>query len=105
MITAVVNFKLPEGTTQEAATKLFQETAPRYQGMGGLIRKYYLFDPETLVAGGCYLFEDRMAALDVFNEDWHALIAERYGAEPVVRYFETPVIVDNASGNIEMAAE
>lgn len=104
MITAIVNFKLP-GVTRDAAAKLFQETAPRYQGMGGLVRKYYLHDPATETAGGCYLFEDQAAAEAVFNGEWRALIAERYGAEPDVRYFETPVIVDNASGSIDLAAE
>ena len=105
MITAIVNFKLPDGITEDNAAKLFQETAPRYQGMAGLVRKYYLHDPETGIGGGCYLFEDRAAAEAIFNDEWRALLKEKYGASPDVRYFQTPVIVDNASGNIDLAAE
>jgi len=32
-------------------------------------------------------------------------LTERYGAEPEVTYFESPVIVDNTTGSIEAAAE
>ena len=100
MITVVVQFKLPEGTSLEDATAIFQSTAPRYLGMTGLIRKYYLFDPETGTGGGCYLVEDRAAAEAVFNDAWRALIKEKYGAEPDIQYFETPVVVDNVSNEI-----
>lgn len=100
MITAVVQFKLAVGTSLEAATAIFQSTAPRYQGMEGLIRKYYLFDPETGVCGGCYLFDTRAAAAAVFDDAWRSLIKEKYGAEPSIQYFETPVVVDNLSDEI-----
>lgn len=100
MITAVVQFKLTAGTSLEDATAIFQSTAPRYRGMKGLMRKYYLFDPETGTGGGCYLFETRAAAEAVFNDAWRALIKEKYGAEPVIHYFETPFVVDNVSNEI-----
>jgi hypothetical protein len=32
------------------------------------------------------------------------MIAERYGADPEITYFESPVIVDNASGNVQVEA-
>ena len=100
MITAVVQFKLTNGTSLDDARAIFQSTAPRYQGMPGLLRKYYLFDPETGTGGGCYLFETRAAAEAVFNEDWRALIKDKYGAERGIQYFETPVVVDNVSNEI-----
>ena len=67
MITAVVNFPLAEGTTLDKARELFSGTAPRYQSIEGLVRKYYLFNPETGVGGGCYLFEDRASAEATFS--------------------------------------
>ncbi len=100
MITAVVQFKLADGTSLADATAIFQSTAPRYRGMAGLIRKYYLFDSETGKGGGCYLFETRAAAETVFDDAWRALIKEKYGAEPGIQYFETPVVVDNVAGEI-----
>lgn len=95
MITAIVRFPLPEDTDVEAAKKLFQGSAPIYEGMDGLVRKYYLFD-ETPSGGGVYLWESREAAERVYSDDWKKMIAERYGAPPQIAYFETPVIVDNA---------
>lgn len=100
MITAVVQFKLGAGTSLEDAAAIFRSTAPRYLGMAGLIRKNYLFDPETRVGGGCYVFDTRASAEAIFNGEWRALIKEKYGAEPDVRLFETPVMVDNVSNEI-----
>ena len=100
MITAVVQFNLTEGTSLDDATAIFQSTAPRYRGMAGLVRKYYLFDPETGTGGGCYLFDSRAAAEAIFNDAWRALIKDKYGAEPCIQYFETPVVVDNVSDEI-----
>ena len=100
MITAVVQFKLTKGTSLEGATAIFRSTAPRYLGMAGLIRKNYLFDPDTGIGGGCYLFESQSSAEAIFNDDWRALIKDKYGAEPDVQFFETPVVVDNVSNEI-----
>ena len=40
------------------------------------------------------------AAEQTYNAEWRAMIAQRYGAEPSVTYFETPVVVDNVLGEI-----
>jgi len=100
MITAIVQFKLPEGATLEDATKRFQSTAPLYLGHAGLTRKYYLFDEASGTGGGGYLFESRAMAEATFNDEWRARIKEKYGADPQIRFFETPVIVDNMQGEI-----
>lgn len=95
MITAIVNFQLPDDLTLDNAKVAFEASTPRYEGLAGLVRKYYLFDPETRVGGGVYLWESREAAEAAYNDAWRASISERYGVEPSVRYFESPVIVDN----------
>ncbi|HUT49518.1 MAG TPA: monooxygenase [Alphaproteobacteria bacterium] len=104
MITAIVRFKMPEGTTLEEATKLFESSAPNYRGLDGLVRKYYLFG-EGASAGGAYLWETRAAADKVYTDDWKAMMKERYGMVPTVEYFESPVIVDNAADQVSAAAE
>ena len=40
----------------------------------------------------------------VYTPQWKAYIAERYGAPPDIRYFETSVVVDNESDKIDEAA-
>jgi hypothetical protein len=64
------------------------------------VRKYYLFDAEKRIGGGVYLWKSRADAEAVYTPQWQAYIAERYGAPPDVRYFETSVIVDNERDEI-----
>jgi hypothetical protein len=46
MITALVQFKLPQPVTREKAQQLFVGTAPKYRETSGLIRKYYLLSED-----------------------------------------------------------
>jgi hypothetical protein len=98
MITAIVRFKLPATLDAAKAAELFRSSAPKYQGLAGLVRKYYLFDAESRTGGGCYLWESREAAERVYNAEWRQMIADRYGAPPEISFFETPVVVDNSLG-------
>lgn len=105
MITAIVRFKLPAGVTAEKASELFRGSAPKYQGLEGLVRKYYLYDAQSSVGGGVYLWESREAAEKVYSPAWRKMIAERYGAEPDIQFFATPVVVDNDTDEVLIAAE
>ena len=100
MLTVLVQFQLPPNTTTEDAAEKFRSTAPRYLNRGQLIRKYYVFDEATKRAGGCYLFPDRAAADALLDGEWRVLVTEKYGGPPEITYFETPVIVDNTTGEI-----
>lgn len=104
MITAIVRFKLPSTTSLEQARALFEGSAPKYRKLAGLERKYYLFDKATGTGGGVYLWESRAAAERVYTPEWKKMIAERYGAEPEILYYESPVIVDNATDEIKVDA-
>jgi hypothetical protein len=97
MITAIVRFRLPQGTSLEAAKALFEKSAPNYQGAPGLVRKYYLFGEADCVGGGVYLWESREAAERMYSDAWRKMITERYGNAPEITYYETPVIVDNST--------
>jgi hypothetical protein len=100
MITALVQFKLPQRITRENARDIFLSTAPRYQGIQGLIRKYYVLSQDGGTAGGVYLWKSREDAERVYTEDWKNFVREKYGAPPSVTYFETPVLVDNMTDEI-----
>src|SRR5579871_3606972 len=103
MITAIVRFKLPANVDAARAAELFKGSAPKYEGLKGLVRKYYLFDAESRTGGGCYLWESREAAERVYTPEWRKMIADRYGAPPEISFFETPVIVDNSLGKTSEA--
>jgi hypothetical protein len=104
MIVAIVNFQLPAEVTAEQARTLYAESAPKYRAMKGLVRKYYLWDADQRVGGGVYLWESRAAADAVYTAEWKAYIKARYGKEPVIAYFDAPVIVDNEIGATKVAA-
>jgi hypothetical protein len=100
MITALVQFKLPQPVTLDKARELFSSTAPKYRDVQGLIRKYYILSEDGMTAGGVYLWRSRADAERLYTDDWKKFIVEKYGTEPTVQYFFSPVIVDNLIGEI-----
>lgn len=100
MITTVVNFKLPAPVSRAKAKELYLGTAPKYQQVEGLVRKYYLLTENGDAGGGVYLWKSRADAEKLFTAEWKAFIKERYGADPVITYYDTAVIVDNTNGQI-----
>lgn len=104
MIVAIVTFQLPKPATVEEITKIFQGTAPRYQGMKGLVRKNYVLSEDGRRAGGVYVWETRADAERVYNADWKKAVADKYGAPPTIEYLHSPVMVDNRDGTISVAA-
>lgn len=101
MITAIVRFELSTPTSREEMAKRFEETAPTYQDVPGLVRKYDLVAEDSKTAGGVYLWKSKSAAEQFYTPQWKNFIKERYGAEPEISYFDSPVIVDNSLGTIE----
>jgi hypothetical protein len=106
MITAIVQFKVPAGTTREQVFENMHKAAPRFQGMPGLIRKTFLFDQARGIGGGVYTWESRDAAEKVYAEGgpWRTSIRTIYGVDPDIAIYETPVIVDNTVDEIQTAA-
>ena len=70
-----------------------------YRDVNGLIRKNYLIDIEHHKAGGVYTFDTIKNARASFSQKQIDWLTERYSV-PEIIYFETPIIVDNDSGNI-----
>jgi len=100
MITAIVQFKLPQPITREKAQEVFLSTASRYLETSGLIRKYYILSEDGATAGGVYLWKSRREAEALYTKDWENFIQDKYGAPPSVTYYESPVLVDNLSHEI-----
>jgi hypothetical protein len=98
MIATLVQFRMCTPITLEDATRRFESSAPKYQNLPGLIRKYYVRSEDGRAAGGIYLWESREAAEKVYNGEWRSRVEKLYGAEPVFTWFDSPVIVDNQMG-------
>ncbi|MGF6306311.1 hypothetical protein ABIB82_000269 [Bradyrhizobium sp. i1.8.4] len=100
MITAVTTFRLPRPITPEEARSIFLGTAPIYRGIPGLFRKTYVLSEDGMTAGGIYFWNSRAEAEALYTDAWRARAREKYGADPTVTYFESPVVVDNVAETI-----
>lgn len=100
MITVIAEFRLPQPMTVDQARETFLSTAPKYQGMAGLIRKYYFLSEDGSKAGGIYLWQSRTDAERLYTENWKAFVRGKYGTDPQLTYLTCPVVVDNAVGDI-----
>jgi len=101
VITAVVRFGVRQRVGRAKAREMFATSAPKYRGVPGLVRKYYLLSENGRSVGGVYLWRTKQDAERMYSSAWRKQIEKRYGAVPSVTYFESPVIVDNASGVIQ----
>ena len=100
MIAVITTYPLPKPMTQEEARGNFLGTAPRYQGVAGLVRKYYYLSQHGMTIGGVYLWNSRAEAEAMFNEQWRTFMRDKYRSDPSVVYFECPVVVDNLTQEI-----
>lgn len=100
MIIAITRFQLPKPITRSEAREIFLSTAPTYQGVAGLIRKHYVLSQDGSTAGGIYLWSSQAEADAIYTDSWKTFVREKYGTEPSVTYFDSPVVVDNMSQQI-----
>ncbi|MFN0160992.1 MAG: hypothetical protein ACKVQQ_07160 [Burkholderiales bacterium] len=100
MITELVLFDLPHGISREEVVRGMRQVSEHWRANRELVRKNFLYDPAQGQAGGAYLWPSVEAAQRGHDATWRARIKAMYGCEPTIRYFETPIIVDNAAGRI-----
>ena len=98
MLTAIVQFVLPESMTANDASAFFANISQMFYDIPGLVRKYFLVDPASNTAGAVYLWESREAANSYFTENFKLMIQERFGAVPSITYFDCPVVVESQAG-------
>ncbi len=75
-------------------------SAPRFLGVKGLIRKYYLNGDEG--GGGIYLWESREAAEAWYNDAWWERMEKGFGVRPKLTYYDNHVVVDNATNELRI---
>lgn len=100
MITEYVRFALPAGITREEVVAGMREVAPRWQREPHLVRKTFILDPALRFTGAFYLWKDRQSAEAAHDSAWRARVLHTYGSVPEIQYFDTPLVVDNALGQI-----
>jgi Putative mono-oxygenase ydhR len=95
LITVVTRFQLPAGVTADQIRAAFDEAAPGFRNVPGLVRKQFLRSKDCRTAGGFYLWNDERAARAFMNERVAPMIREKFHVEPTVEFYDSPVIVEN----------
>ena len=79
-------------------------TAHMYEGIPGLIRKYYGIAPDGASLVGIYLWDSKAAADAFYTPEWLAMVTKRWASPPQRQEWETPMVVESAERRL-VAAE
>jgi hypothetical protein len=90
MHTVMWTFKVPAGTSKAQLVETINATAHTYEGIPGLIRKYYGIAPDGSSLVGIYLWESQAAANAFYTADWVAMVTKRWAVPPQRQEWETP---------------
>lgn len=100
MIIAVVQFMLQTPVSKEEAYNRAETTAPLYRDIDGLLNKQYLWGEDGLTVGGVYLWNSREEAEACYNDEWRQRLANKYETDPMISWYDCPVLLDNRHGEI-----
>ncbi len=95
MVATIVQLAVNLSMTRDPVRKAFADSAPKYQSVDGLIRKYHLICEDGGTAGGVYLCCSKVDADRCHRDDWKATLKGISGSVPSLLHYETTVIVDN----------
>ena len=95
LITVVTRFQLPAGVTADQIRAAFDDAAPGFRNVAGLIRKQFLHSKDCRTAGGVYLWNDERAARAFMSERVAPMIREKFHVDPAIEFYDSPVIVEN----------
>ena len=95
LITVITRFQMPAGVTAEQIRASFEEAAPKFRNVPGLIRKQFLRSKDCRTVGGVYLWNDEAAARAFMNEHVAPMIRAKFKVEPTIEFYDSPVIIEN----------
>jgi hypothetical protein len=104
MHTVQWTFPVPPGTAKADLVATIKATAHTYQGIPGLIRKYYGIAPDVKTLVGIYLWESKAAADAFYTPQWIEMVTKRWKAPPQRADWDTPMVVESAEKRL-VAAE
>ena len=100
MITEIVSWRLPDGMTRAEVTAKLRASVPIWQANPDLVHKAFLYDEASRRVGGVYLWKSLEAARQAHGPAFQERISSVYGAKPEFQYFESPIVIDNAAGQV-----
>src|ERR1043165_797353 len=96
LITVITRFQLPAGVTAAQIRAAFDDAAPKFRNVPGLVRKQFLRSKDCRTAGGVYLWNDEAAARKFMTDRVAPMIREKFKVEPSIEFYDSPVIIENS---------
>ena len=96
----IVLFSLPEGLRREEAMAKYRARISIWQGNPDLIHKAFVYDETSRQGGGVYLWKNIEAAKKAHGPAFQETIQSAFGSRPETRYFEAPIVIDNAAKQV-----
>ena len=93
-------YQMLEGTSAEAIAELFRQTAERYVGVPGLVRKYFGHSADARQVIGIYIWQSRADADGFYSPERIDGVRSRWGSMPVKTEWEIRPLVESAEGRI-----
>ena len=99
MTTVITRFPLPANANPKEMSRAFENVAPAFRGVLGLLRKQFLLSADCRSAVGVYLWESESAARAFMRDRVAPMIREKFRVEPAIEFYDPPVIVENSHHN------
>lgn len=100
MILELVLFKSPQNKSRGEILEDAKHTLARWRANPDLLRKHYLLSEDGLEGGGVYIWPSREAAEKGHDAEWRASVEKRTGSQPVIRYFDLLMLLDNTQDSV-----
>ena len=101
MIATIVTFRHTAAAYDRGKFEAInRSTAPKYEGLAGLVSKAYWYDDAARENGGLYIWETREAAEATHDEAHLKRLEDLYGVRPTVRWMDVPVFVNNSLARV-----
>jgi hypothetical protein len=108
MIVELVTFQSPPGWDRERVLEDAKHTIPKWTANRDLVRKHFLLGIGEAegTGAGIYIWPSVEAAQRAHDQAWRDGVRKRTGGDPVCRYFDLFLLIDNEHGRmVEWAAD
>jgi len=91
-VATIVEIPIPAGVGKERIAQGFAASAPSFQKIPGLLRKYFITSTDGKF-GGIYIWRDEASAQSWFTPAWRDRIQKEYGQPASLEWFDTPILL------------
>ncbi len=102
-VATLVEIQIPASISVDKVVTGFKEVVPTYQGIPGLLRKYFITSDKGTF-GGVYLWKDEASANAWFSQAWKDRVEKTYGQPAKIEWFDTPILTPSKDGKNALAS-